>query len=61
MPSPTSGNSYVYPDPDPYGGQPGMGMGGMYYPNSHLRRPQSTEPESYDTKPRMNELWAAAQ
>lgn len=60
MPSPQPGNSYVYPDPDPYG--PGAAMvSHMYYPNSHLRRPQSTEPDAYDQKPRMNELWAAAQ
>ena len=60
MPSPTShSNGYIYPDPDPYGSQPGMGQ--MYYPNSSMRRPQSTEPDNYDTKPRMNELWAAAQ
>lgn len=59
MPSPTSqSNEYVYPDPDPYGSG---GMGHMYYPNSNIRRPQSTEPDSYETKPRLNELWTAAQ
>jgi hypothetical protein len=60
MPSPQSQtNGYVYPDPDPYGGQAAMSH--MYYPNSNIRRPQSTEPDNYDSKPRMNELWAAAQ
>jgi len=59
MPSPSQGNSYVYPDPDPYGSQAAMGQ--MYYPNSNIRRPQSTEPDGYDTKPRLSELWAAAQ
>jgi hypothetical protein len=60
MPSPSQNNGYVYPDPDPYGSAAAMGH--MYYPNSNIRRPQSTEPDGYDTKPRMNnELWAAAQ
>lgn len=60
MPSPTSQSNggYVYPDPDPYGSG---AMGHMYYPNSNIRRPQSTEPDSYETKPRLNELWTAAQ
>lgn len=60
MPSPTSqSNGFMYPDPDPYGNQAAMSH--MYYPNSNIRRPQSTEPDNYDSKPRMNELWAAAQ
>ncbi|KIN04947.1 hypothetical protein OIDMADRAFT_50778 [Oidiodendron maius Zn] len=57
MPSPSQGNGYVYPDPDPYG--PGASQ--MFYPNSNIRRPQSTEPDGYDMKPRINELWQAAQ
>lgn len=58
MPSPSQSSGYVYPDPDPYG----SGVAHMYYPNSNIRRPQSTEPE-YDIKPRMNNegLWTAAQ
>jgi hypothetical protein len=59
MASPSHNNNYVYPDPDPYGS--GAAMGQMYYPNSNMRRPQSTEPEQYDMKPRMNEMWATAQ
>lgn len=59
MPSPSHSNSYVYPDPDPYGSSTAMGQ--MYYPNSNIRRPQSTEPDAYDLKPRMNEMWTAAQ
>lgn len=60
MPSPgPHSNGYIYPDPDPYGSQSAMSH--MYYPNSSMRRPQSTEPDQYDSKPRMNELWAAAQ
>ena len=59
MPSPSQSN-YVYPDPDPYGSAVQMGQMG-YYPNSHIRRPQSTEPVDYDIKPRMNDIWQAAQ
>ena len=56
MPSPNSqANGYMYPDPE-YGN-----VGHMYYPNSNLRRPQSTEPDQYESKPRLNELWQAAQ
>jgi hypothetical protein len=59
MPSPTShAGAYTYPDPDPYGNQ---GMQHMYYQNAQMRRPQSTEPDSYDNKPRMGEMWASAQ
>ncbi|POS85805.1 hypothetical protein EPUL_002677, partial [Erysiphe pulchra] len=57
MLSPAS-NAYVYPDPDTYGSNT-IGQQ-MYYPNSNLRRPESTEPEAYDLKPRMNELWTVA-
>lgn len=59
MPSPSQSNGYVYPDPDPYGSAASMGQ--MYYPNSNIRRPQSTEPVDYDIKPRMNDIWQAAQ
>lgn len=59
MPSPSQSNSYVYPDPDPYGSSGAMNH--MYYPNSNIRRPQSTEPDNYDLKPRINEMWQAAQ
>lgn len=64
MPSPSNqSNGYVYPDPDPYGAQINMGqMGHMFYPNSNIRRPQSTEPDNYhDPKSRMqHEMWAGA-
>lgn len=56
--SPAS-NGYVYPDPDPYGSN-NMGQQ-IYYPNSNLRRPGSTEPDNYDIKPRLNEMWTTAQ
>jgi hypothetical protein len=59
MPSPSQGNGFAYPDPDPYG----SAVGHMYYPNSNIRRPQSTEPDGYDIKPRLNNegMWTAAQ
>jgi hypothetical protein len=60
MPSPSQSNGYVYPDPDPYGSG-AMNQQQMYYPNSNMRRPQSTEPDAYDIKPRMNEMWTTAQ
>lgn len=56
MASPSHSNGYVYPEPDPYNN-----VGHLYYPNSNIRRPQSTEPDAYDIKPRMNEMWTAAQ
>jgi len=59
MPSPSQANGYMYPDPDTYGSPAPMGH--MYYPSSNIRRPHSTEPETYDIKPRMNEMWTAAQ
>lgn len=60
MPSPGP-NGYMYPDPE-YGQHQAMGAG-MYYPNSNIRRPQSTEPDGqgYDVKPRINELWQGTQ
>lgn len=45
MPSPSVLDAYSYPDPT-YGGAP------LYYPGSNIRRPQSTEPDQYETKPR---------
>jgi hypothetical protein len=32
----------------------------MYFPNSTIRRPTSTEPENYETKPRMGDGWSTA-
>lgn len=65
MASPThqSHHGYVYPDPDPYSAQMNMAqMGHIFYPNSNIRRPQSTEPDHYhEPKPRMqHEMWAGA-
>ncbi|KAI1005730.1 hypothetical protein K3495_g2488 [Podosphaera aphanis] len=59
IPSPSASNGYVYPDPDPYGSG-NMGQQ-VYYPNSSVRRPGSVEPEGFDVKPRMNEMWTTAQ
>lgn len=62
MPSPSQSNGFAYPEPDPYGAQV-QSVGHMYYPPSNIRRPQSTEPDVYDIKPRMNNegMWTAAQ
>lgn len=64
MPSP-GGNGYMYPDPE-YGGMMAAQMGGpgMYYANSNVRRPQSTEPGEqgvggYEGK--RQELWQGQQ
>lgn len=55
MGSPSHTEPYMYPEP-PYG-TPAQHL---YYPNSNLRRPQSTEPDQYETKPRLigGEVWA---
>ncbi|KHJ34765.1 putative c2h2 and c2hc zinc finger [Erysiphe necator] len=58
MLSPSS-NGYVYPDPDTYGSNNINQQ--IYYPNSNMRRSGSTEPDSYEIKPRLNELWTTAQ
>lgn len=53
----------AYADQDPYGQAQVMGHMGqhMYFPNGNIRRPQSTEPDHYDMKPRMqHEMWATA-
>jgi len=48
MSSPGHGESYLYPDPPFAGPAPHF-----YYPNSHLRRPHSTEPDQYELKPQL--------
>lgn len=58
LPSPGAGeNPYVYPDPH-YGGAPNN----MYYSNSNIRRPNSTEPDHYNPNQQRiaNEMWAPA-
>ncbi|KAF1984252.1 ENTH-domain-containing protein [Aulographum hederae CBS 113979] len=48
-------NGYVYPEPANYGGQ-----APMYYANSNnMRRPNSTEPDTYDSRQRISgDMWA---
>ena len=56
MGSPSQGESYMYPEP-PFG----TPAPHLYYPNPGARRPQSTEPEDYETKPRNlvgSEVWS---
>lgn len=45
MPSPGPMESYGYPDPAYGGSHP------LYFSGSHIRRPQSTEPDNYEMKP----------
>ena len=48
LPSPGQCDAgYSYPEPPYQTGQH------LYYPNSNLRRPQSTEPDQYELKPRL--------
>ncbi len=53
-------DSYAYPEP-PFA----QAAPHLYYPNSNLRRPQSTEPDQYETKPQPRmvvggEVWAGS-
>jgi hypothetical protein len=53
IPSPGPNDGYSYPEPS-YGNVPQS----LYYPNSNIRRPQSTEPEAYETRPRVGgDMW----
>ncbi|KAH6688271.1 hypothetical protein F5X68DRAFT_189966 [Plectosphaerella plurivora] len=55
----SNNSNYMYPEPEAY---PPPSIGGqMFYGGAQVRRPQSTEPQGYDVKPRQSELWAAAQ
>jgi len=54
MPSPGSANDFTYPEPSGPAYPTSMPPH-MYFPNSTLRRPGSTEPDNYETKPRMGE------
>ena len=46
IPSPGPMDNYAYPDPAYGGGHP------LYFSGSNIRRPQSTEPDNYEMKPR---------
>ena len=54
MGSPNHVDSYIYPEPPYVATAPHL-----YYPNSNIRRPQSTEPDQYERKPRLvgGEVW----
>lgn len=57
IPSPGSAPDYTYPEPS--GQQYSGGMPPhMYLPGSAMRRPQSTEPEHYDIKPKITDSWS---
>ncbi|KAI9700012.1 MAG: hypothetical protein M1836_002546 [Candelina mexicana] len=55
MATPPHGETFIYPEP-----AYGASAPHLYYPNSNIRRPQSTEPENYDSKSRIaGDMWAA--
>ncbi|CEJ60778.1 Putative Zn-finger [Penicillium brasilianum] len=54
MPSPGSANDFAYPEPTGPA-YPSSMPPHMYFPNSTIRRPTSTEPENYETKSRMGD------
>jgi hypothetical protein len=52
MPSPGSSHEFGYPEPNVAAYASAMPPH-MYFPNSTIRRPGSTEPENYEMKPRI--------
>lgn len=54
IPSPVSANDFTYPDPSAPS-YPSSMPAHMYFPNSTMRRPTSTEPENYEMKPRIGD------
>ncbi|OJJ44069.1 hypothetical protein ASPZODRAFT_145193 [Penicilliopsis zonata CBS 506.65] len=56
IPSPGSANDFTYPEPSGPS-YPSSMPPHMYFPNSTIRRPTSTEPENYEMKPRINDGW----
>ncbi|CAG8899392.1 unnamed protein product [Penicillium egyptiacum] len=59
MPSPGSANDFTYPEPTGPAYPTSMPPH-MYFPNSTIRRPTSTEPENYEMKPRGDHSWSTA-
>lgn len=59
MPSPGSANDFTYPEPTGPAYPTSMPPH-MYFPNSTIRRPTSTEPENYEMKPRGDHTWSTA-
>ena len=55
LPSPGPADSYVYLEP-----HYNSSATNMYYPNSNIRRPQSTEPDQYDPRQQRmaGDMWA---
>ncbi|KAF9890175.1 hypothetical protein FE257_006336 [Aspergillus nanangensis] len=53
IPSPGSANDFAYPEP----GAPSYAnsVPHIYFPNSTIRRPTSTEPENYEMKPKIGD------
>jgi hypothetical protein len=59
IPSPGSAQDYSYPEQNgPV--YPNAMPPHMYFPNSTIRRPGSTEPENYEMKPRIGDAWSTA-
>ncbi|KAH1307276.1 hypothetical protein KXV68_009687 [Aspergillus fumigatus] len=54
IPSPGSVNDFNYPEPSGPA-YPSSMPPHMYFPNSTIRRPTSTEPENYELKPRLGD------
>ncbi|PLB54950.1 putative C2H2 finger domain protein [Aspergillus steynii IBT 23096] len=54
IPSPGSANDFAYPEPNGPAYASSMPPH-MYFPNSTIRRPTSTEPENYEMKPKLGE------
>lgn len=59
MPSPGSANDFTYPEPSGPAYPTSMPPH-MYFPNSTIRRPTSTEPDNYDMKSRGDHSWSTA-
>ncbi|KAL2005669.1 hypothetical protein VTN00DRAFT_10162 [Thermoascus crustaceus] len=60
IPSPGSATDYTYPEPSGPA-YPSSMPPHMYFPNSTIRRPASTEPENYEMKPKVGETsWATS-
>ncbi|KAL4936788.1 hypothetical protein BDV06DRAFT_85843 [Aspergillus oleicola] len=54
IPSPVSAPDFGYPDPSGPS-YPGSVPPHMYFPNSTIRRPASTEPENYELRPKLGD------
>ncbi|KAI9931291.1 hypothetical protein ASPWEDRAFT_100370 [Aspergillus wentii DTO 134E9] len=56
IPSPGSAGDFGYPEPAP--AYASAMPPHMYFPNSTIRRPTSTEPENYETRPKFDSVWS---